>query len=84
MTEFQHQIQIPAGVVKPGHAYRVRVRMQDNTGRWGHWSDAVQFVPSAIVPQSLIDSLRISEVHYNPADPTADEMATRTHRQRRL
>jgi hypothetical protein len=38
------EVAIPAAAVKPGRTYRVRVRMKDLTGRWSHWSDAVQFV----------------------------------------
>ena len=28
----------------PQHTYRARARFQDNTGRWSHWSEPVQFV----------------------------------------
>lgn len=45
ITTFTNEIQIPTGAVAVGHAYRVRVRMKDNTGRWGHWSSPVQFIP---------------------------------------
>ncbi len=38
-------IKIPPNAVQAGHAYRVRVKMKDDTGRWGHWSDPVQFIP---------------------------------------
>lgn len=41
---FADSILVPAEKVLPGHVYRVRVRMKDDTGRWSHWSDAVQFV----------------------------------------
>ncbi len=37
-------VSIPDGTAKPGHAYRVRVRMKDVTGRWSHWSAPVEFV----------------------------------------
>ena len=46
ITPFTDEILIPATAVEAGHAYRVRVRMKDNTGRWGHWSDPVQFIPT--------------------------------------
>lgn len=39
-TEFR----LPARAVSPGHTYRARARYKDHTGRWGHWSEAVQFV----------------------------------------
>jgi hypothetical protein len=45
ITTFTNEIRIPPGVVGAGHAYRIRVRMKDNTGRWGHWSNPVQFIP---------------------------------------
>jgi hypothetical protein len=38
------EMAIPAKGVKPGHTYRVRVRVKDNTGRWSHWSEPVEFV----------------------------------------
>ena len=37
-------IAIPGGIAKPGHTYRVRVRMKDVTGRWSHWSSPAEFV----------------------------------------
>jgi hypothetical protein len=43
---FEHElleVTIPLAVVKPGSVYRVRVRMQDGTGRWSHWSAPSQF-----------------------------------------
>jgi len=33
----------PANLLKPGHAYRVRARWQDASGRWSRWSAPVQF-----------------------------------------
>ncbi len=44
LAQFNSTIEIPAGVIKVGCTYRVRCRMKDNTGRWSHWSDPVQFV----------------------------------------
>ncbi len=62
------EIAVPP-VVEPGHAYRARLRMMDNTGRWGHWSDPLEFIPSAPLeplPQQLY--LRVTELMYNPPD----------------
>ncbi len=74
ITEWNNEVQLSPGLVKVGHAYRVRVRMQDQTGRWSHWSDAVQFIPSAVnTPVSA--SLRVSEINYHPSDPTDRERA---------
>ena len=56
---------IPASVVEVGHTYRVRCRMQDNTNRWSHWSDYIQFVAGE--PKEIQD-LRITEIMYNPTD----------------
>jgi hypothetical protein len=36
-------VAIPSQGLQDGHLYRVRVRMKDNTGRWGHWSQPVEF-----------------------------------------
>ena len=72
LSSFNDQITVPADSLEVGHAYRARVRMQDNTGRWSHWSDPVQFIagPPTGPPTG---GLRITEINYNPADPTADE-----------
>jgi hypothetical protein len=40
-------IQVPSTKVKPGHCYRVRVRVKDVVGRWSHWSAPVQFLAGA-------------------------------------
>lgn len=49
-----------------GRTYRARVRHQDATKRWSHWSAPVEFVAlGRDVPLALM----LSEVHYNPADP---------------
>ncbi len=36
-------ILVPQRAVAIGHQYRVRVRTKDVTGRWSHWSAAVEF-----------------------------------------
>lgn len=74
LTEWNDQITLAPGLVKVGHAYRVRVRMQDQTGRWSHWSDAVSVIPSAATT-TVSQSLRISEINYHPSDPTQRERA---------
>jgi len=56
-------------VVEVGHAYRVRCRMKDVTGRWSHWSAPVEFAVGP--PDNLIalrDNLRVSEVMYDPPE----------------
>lgn len=64
-------IQIPSGTAVPGHTYRVRVRHQDGTGRWSHWSGALEF--TAGDPDTAVDLesyLRISELMYDPSAGT--------------
>jgi hypothetical protein len=60
-------IRIPASVVKPGHTYRVRCRMRDDTNRWSHWSEPNQFVAGEPISVGVLQDLRITEVMYNPA-----------------
>jgi len=73
ITDFSRDIQIPASAVKVGRTYRVRCRMKDNTGRWSHWSDPVQFVAGEPLSAGILEDLRITEVMYNPAaQPTGN------------
>ncbi len=67
LTTFSDTIRIPASSLKVGHAYRARVRMRDNTGRWSHWSSPIQFIagePDTLT--SLREHLRISELMVEP------------------
>jgi len=66
---FSNRITIPAAGLKPERTYRVRCRMKDNTGRWSHWSSAVQFTAGAPLAAGLLSDLRITEVMYNPPAP---------------
>ncbi len=47
---FQPDVTIPPDKFQVGHSYRARVRMKDGTGRWSHWSPAVQFSVSPAAP----------------------------------
>ncbi|MEI7733424.1 MAG: CotH kinase family protein [Verrucomicrobiota bacterium] len=38
------ELQLADNLCKKVHTYRVRARYKDNSGRWGHWSEPVQFV----------------------------------------
>jgi hypothetical protein len=70
---FETQVRVPATAVTIGHSYRLRVRYQDATGRWSHWSSPVEFTTGS--PQTSADiGLRISEIHYHPAPPSAGEI----------
>jgi hypothetical protein len=71
---FDQDVTIPGTVVEIGKTYRARVRMQDDSGRWSHWSEPVEFVSGAPLPTPLSDSIRITEINYNPLDPTATEL----------
>ncbi|MDG2381439.1 MAG: lamin tail domain-containing protein [Pirellulaceae bacterium] len=68
------QLKLPADEVVVGQTYRARVRHQDSTGRWSHWSAPVEFTPGAPT-NSVGGGLRIAEIHYNPADPTPQDLA---------
>jgi hypothetical protein len=64
---FANDVTVPSANVKVGHAYRVRVRVKDATGRWSHWSAPAQFI--AAEPDNstaLRQNLRITEIMYNP------------------
>jgi hypothetical protein len=43
---FQAAVDIPAAAVQEGHVYRARVRVQNASGLWSHWSKSAQFVVS--------------------------------------
>src|SRR5437667_230171 len=67
LTTFASDIAIPSSAVKVGHAYRVRVRMKDNTGRSSKWSQPIQFVVG--LPDNaaaLVDNLRLTELMHHP------------------
>jgi hypothetical protein len=63
-------IKIPATAVQPGRTYRVRCRMKDDTGRWSHWSNPVQFVAGVPLAAGILADLRITEIMYNPPAPS--------------
>ncbi|MCB0033506.1 MAG: lamin tail domain-containing protein, partial [Anaerolineales bacterium] len=70
LTSFNDTIAIAPGLLEVGHTYRARVRMQDSTGRWSHWSDPLEFTAAAPTPFPA-GALVISEINYNP--PGADD-----------
>ncbi len=70
---FDSRVRIPAGVVEAGGTYRVRCRMEDNTGRWSHWSDPVQFVAGPALSGQPSVSLQITEIMFNPADTSGQD-----------
>ena len=73
ITHFNRDIQIPASAVKVGNTYRVRCRMKDNSGRWSHWSEPVQFVAGEPLSAGILENLRITEIMYNPSGAAIGE-----------
>lgn len=49
--------------------------MKDDDGHWSDWSAPVQFVAGAASADALVANLRVSELNYNPQDPTPTEIA---------
>jgi len=69
LTAYVPTVTVPASAVEPGHRYRVRVRMRDDTGRWSHWSAPVEFVAGAADDVlAALDGLRVTEVMYHPPE----------------
>jgi hypothetical protein len=75
LTNFNSEITLPVTVARPGSTYRARVRVRDNTLRWSHWSEPIQFTVASAEVTGLTNSLVISEFNYDPAPPTAAEAA---------
>ena len=73
ITTFTSTINIPTVAVRSGHTYRARVRHKDDTGRWGHWSDPVEFTTTLPDISDYLTGLVVSEVMYHPASPTIAE-----------
>jgi hypothetical protein len=42
-TNGPSRMELPAKLIKSGHTYRVRARVQESSGRCGHWSAPVEF-----------------------------------------
>ena len=67
LSTFNSDLTLPVEGLRIGRAYRVRVRLKDNTGRWSRWSEPVQFVvgePEGAA--ALASHLRVSELMFNP------------------
>lgn len=72
LTTFASSYKFPGNICKTGHAYRVRVRHQDLTGRWSHWSPPIQFIAGENTDDLPIV---VSEFLYKPSNPTPAEVA---------
>ena len=65
--QFSPLLMLPRSAVQIGRTYRVRLKVKDDTERWSHWSDAVEFTVSApTAPDPVQSSLRITELMFNP------------------
>lgn len=64
ISPFNDTIALPPGACPQGRTCRVRVRMQDNTGRWSHWSPPHEFTAGA--PAAAPASVKLTEIMYNP------------------
>ena len=65
--QFSPLLMIPRSAVQVGRTYRVRLKVKDDTERWSHWSNAVEFTVSApTAPDPVQSSLRITELMFNP------------------
>jgi len=65
LNTFNDALVPPIGTIQPGHTYRLRVRMQDKTGRWSHWSGPLEFTAGAPT-MPVATTLKISEIMYHP------------------
>lgn len=74
LTEFTEEISPPSSAVRIGHTYRARVRHQDDTGRWSHWSAPITFTATAPDLTAFKNDLVISQFLYRPAPVTAEEV----------
>ncbi len=66
VTRFTNAVAVPPNGLRAGGRYRVRVRHQDNTGRWSHWSAPVDFTAAAPIGTAALLPLVPGELHYNP------------------
>jgi len=66
MASFESEVQIPAGFLRSGSSYRARVRHQDESGRWSHWSAPHSFIAEQPDVAAYLAGLVFSEVMYHP------------------
>ena len=73
LITFNDTMEPPSTAVRTGKTYRARVRHKDNTNRWSHWSNPVEFSVSA-PDLSEFSEIKISEIMYNPIAPSESEL----------
>lgn len=67
LSNWNERITIPPSYVQTNRLYRARVRHLDNTGRWSHWSEPLEFKVTAVDYLSILrQNLRFSEIMYHP------------------
>jgi len=60
-------VTIPFGIAQAGKTYRVRVRHQDSSGRWSHWSAPAQFAATPPPPGDLVHYWNFNSANFlNP------------------
>lgn len=75
LTNFTPEVSVPAEATRVGETYRARVRHQDLSGRWSHWSDPVEFTVGEPDVAPYLDALVVSEIMFLPAPPSVAEAA---------
>lgn len=75
---FQSGFQFPESALIPGNTYRVRVQHEDDTGRTSHWSAPLEFVVNPPDIDVFTNNLMVTEIMYNPPEPTGDEQLAST------
>lgn len=65
----------PSEVAEPGVTYRVRVQHEDSSGRTSHWSEPVEFISGFPDLSVWQNNLVVSEIMYNPPQPSGSETA---------
>jgi hypothetical protein len=73
LNNFSERVEVPT-VARVGQLYRARVRHQDDTGRWSHWSEPVEFTVGEPFIQPFLNDLIVSQVMYHPLPPTPEEL----------
>ncbi len=73
---FSNNITVDSANLTIGSTYRVRCKMKDAAGRWSHWSAPVEFILGEPTGNDISRYLRVTELMYNPSDPTATELAS--------
>jgi hypothetical protein len=70
LTRFEDTFRVPAYSLRVGGFHRARVRMMDQSGRWSHWSEPLEFTaapPLSPLPEERY--LRITEILYHSDSP---------------